>query len=250
MAAVALLLATAPALAACRAGTVSLRFDPEVGDRFRYRYDIEATVTQALDGSDPVATTVRTTLLADQTVQEVAAEGTRATVTLRRDGGPPRTAEVRLDRAGALQGVDLIEGRATGVFGLGALSGVLPTVELPHGPLAPGDRWSLDSGPVTGEGRLERLGVVDGERVAVVRLTSTEELTDTVTSGTTSARLEGALRTDATSTYDLHDGALRRVTSRSTGEVQAHISPPPGLDTEPVLGTITYEIEVRVTRLG
>jgi hypothetical protein len=243
------LLVGAVAVGACRSGTVTLAYAPEPGDRYAYRYEIEATVTRSLEGSEPTVTEVRTTLDADQEVLEVSPGGVRAEVTLRRDGGAPRRAEVRLDRAGTLEGVDLIEGQQTDVFGLDTLGGVLPTIALPEGPLAPGDRWSLDDGTVTGEGRLERLGVVDGKHVAVVATDTTQPIEDTVPTGPTTAALGGELRATGTTAYDLHDGSVRRVTARARGAVQARIAPPPGVDRGAVLGSITYDIRVQVTRL-
>jgi hypothetical protein len=242
------LLGGAVLLAGCRPGTVTLTFDPEAGDHYRYRYEIEAQVTTTLEGAAPSTTSIDTLLEADVTVVETAPSGVRAEVTLRRDGGAPRTSEVRLDRAGALQGVDLIEGQRADVFGLGDLSQVLPTLAPPESPLAPGDRWSLDAGTVTGEGRLARLGVVDGADVAVVATDATQPLEDTVPTGNTTATLSGELRSRATTAYDLRDGSLRRSTTRARGTVAALIAPPVGIDAAPVNGTIIYDIRVRVTR--
>jgi hypothetical protein len=242
-------LVSAPVLASCRASSVSLSFAPEQGDEQSYRYEIEATITQTLDGAPPRVTELRTTLRADQEVLEVAPTGVRAEVTLRRDGGAPHRAEVRLDDAGILQGVDLIEGQPTSIFGLDDLGGVLSTVAPPEGALAPGDRWSIDAEDVAGEGRLLRLGVIDGEDVAVVATDLTQPVEETTPVGATSAALDGDLRSIATTAYDLRDGSLRRATTRSRGAVQARIAPPPGIEADAVLGTITYDVRVRVTRL-
>jgi hypothetical protein len=250
LAAALVLLGAAPLVAACRPSTVDLAFTPTAGARYSYRYEIEATVTQSLDGTAPSVTELRTTLLADQEVVEVFPAGVRAKVTLQREGGAPRTAEVRLDRAGALQGVDLIEGQPTGIFGLEDLGGVLPTATLPEDQLAPGDRWSIDDEQVVGSGRLLRLGVIDGEDVAVVGSELTQPLDETTPIAGTTAALEGELRATGTTAYDLRDGSLRRATTRARGVVQARIAPPPGIDAGAVLGEITYDIRVRVTRLG
>lgn len=244
------LLVAAPAWAGCRPSTVDVAFTPTEGDQYSYRYDIEATITQSLDGAEPTVTEISTTLRADQEVIQVSPGGVLAEVTLRREGGAPRTSEVRLDRAGTLQGVDLIEGQPADIFGLGDLGGVLPTAALPEGPLAPGDRWSIDGEPVTGTGRLRRLGVIDGEDVAVIASDLTEPIDGTIPVGNTTAELEGDLRATSTTAYDLRDGSLRRATTRAHGVVQARIEPPPGIDAGAALGAITYEIRVRVTRLS
>ena len=234
----------------CRPSTVTLTFAPQVGDRYTYRYEVDATVTRSLDGAAPAVSDLHTTIEAEQEVLEVSPGGVRAAVTLRRDGEAPRSTEVRLDRAGALQGVDLIEGQPAGVFGLRDLDGVLPTVALPSRALAPGDRWSLDGASLAGEARLARLGVIDGEDVAVIVTRTSEPIEDTVPTGTTTAALQGQLRARATTAYDLRDGSLRRSTSRARGQVQVRIAPPPGVDSAAASGTITYDIRVRVTRLG
>jgi hypothetical protein len=187
-------------------------------------------------------------LLADQTVSTVTSDGVTAELSIGRDGAEPRSVTVRLSRAGALQGMDLIEGQQTGAFGLEALSGALATVALPSAPLAPGDRWPIADGEARGQGRLERLGVVDGEEVAVVSLRTTQPVTGSVPAGATTASLDGELRTEATETFDLHDGALRRTSSRAHGTVRARIAPPAGIDADPVDGTITYEVRAEVTR--
>lgn len=249
LAIVVVLAAAAPLLSACREGTVALLYTPSEGDELSFRYEIDATITQSLDGLAPTVSRIHTSVEADQEVLEVSAAGVRAAVTLQRDGGAPRTSQVRLDDAGTLQGVDLIEGQPTTVFGLDDLAGVLPTVALPDGRLSPGDRWSVDDSDLVGEGRLVRLGVIDGEDVAFVASELTQAIAETATVGATSAALDGELRATSTTAYDLRDGSLRRATTRARGAVDARIAPPPGVDAAAVVGTITYDVRVRVVRL-
>ncbi len=243
------LVAGAPLAAACRESTVALEYTPSEGDELSFRYEIDATITQALDGVEPTVSRISTTVQADQEVLEVSSAGVRAAVTLRRDGGAPRTSEVRLDDGGTVQGVDLIEGLSAGLFGLDDLEGVLPTVALPDGRLAPGDRWTIDDPELDGESRLVRLGVIDGEEVAVVASDLAQALEETTAAGGTNAALDGDLRASSTTAYDLRDGSLRRATTRARGEIEARIAPPPGIDAAAALGTITYDIRVRVVRL-
>jgi hypothetical protein len=241
------LLAAAP-LWACRPSTVSVSYAPAIGDRYAYRYEISATVTRRIEGEAPQVTQVDTELLAEQVVEARTARGTRIRVRLTREGGTPRTAVAIVDRAGSLEGVELVEGLGVAVPGV-ADDAIVPTLPgPPDSPLAPGDRWSIASGRRTGEGRLERLGVVDRRDVAVVRTTATEDLARDVQAGASATEVRGRVRSGATVSYDLDGGAVRRSRSWSRGEVRAELQPPEGVDAEPVRATISYEVTVEVTR--
>jgi hypothetical protein len=238
------------AAGACREGTVVVEPRPAVGDRARYRYEIDATVTRALEGSAPRTSKIESELVVDQRIASIVDDRVEADVTLRRDGAAPRTARVALDRAGAIAGIELVEGLAAADLDLAPLSSLLPPgTAPPRRPLRPGDRWSISDGDQHGRGRLSRLGVVDGEHVAVVDTTVTEGIHDDVAAGASAARLSGTLRSTGTTAYDVDDGAIRRASARSHGQVQATIQPPAGVDAAPVLASITFEIRVRVTRL-
>jgi hypothetical protein len=243
-------LAALAALGACRGSTVSVEPRLEVGDRSRYRYEIEATITRSLDGADATTDEIATELVADQEVLAVTDDGAEAEVTLRRDGAAPRSAQVLLDRSGAIRGIELVQGLSSGSLGLAELGSLLPPSTAPPAILlAPGSRWSISEGSLEGHGRLDRLGVVDGAEVAVVETTVAEALDDAVAAGTSAVRLGGELQAHTTASYDLDDGSVRRSTARSHGDVRARIDPPAGVDAAPALATITYEIRVRVTRL-
>jgi hypothetical protein len=243
-------LAGAIGVAACREGTVVIEPDPQVGDRASYRYEIEAQVTSRLEGAEPTTEDISTELLVDQEVVAITPDGVQASVTLRRDGLSARDAQVVLDASGGLRAVELVEGLPSDVLGAAQLGALFPPISAPPpGPLAPGARWTIDEGTLRGHGRLERLGVVDGEDIAVVTTTLTDAIDELVTAGTSTAALAGDLRSRRSVTYDLRDGALRRSTARSRGDVQATIQPPPGIQAAPVLATISYVIEVRVARL-
>jgi hypothetical protein len=244
------LVAGLAALGACRAPTVRIHADPHVGDRARYRYEIDATVTRALEGAKATTTAVTTTLLVDQKVVALTDDGVEADVTLHRDGAAARTARVVLDNTGAIRGIELVAGLTSDGLGLAQLGSLLPpTMAPPAVPMAPGERWSISKGSLDGHGRLLRLGVVDGADVAVVRTTLSDVVDDSVTGGASAARLTGRLRSTSTITYDLEDGSARRSAARSRGTVRARIEPPAGIDAAPVRGTISYDIRVRATRL-
>lgn len=247
LAAVATLLAL-PLSAGCRAGTVELAFAPEVGDRYEHRYVVDATVTQALDDVAPTVHRLHSTLDVRQEVVEVTGDVVLVELTLRRDGGPRRTSQVRLDRAGVLEGIDLIEGQTVDVFGLDVLGGLLTGTPLPDEPVGPGDRWPVELGSVRGSARLVRLGIVDGRDVAVVRTSLEQAVDEVVPTATTTAGMRGTLRSSATTTYDLADGSLRRASTRARGAVRVRVAPPPGIVADPALGTITYDVRVEVAR--
>lgn len=235
---------------ACRPSTVVIEPEVDVGDRTGYRYEIEATLTRSLEGGEPDTTTITTELVADQEVVTLTEAGAEAEVTLRRDGGPARSARVRLDRSGAIQGVELVEGLGTGTIGLEELGALLPASSAPPPtPLAPGARWAIDSGPLSGTGRLHRLAVVDGVDVAVVSTALRESVHEAVATGTSAVDLDGVLHSRSTASYEIADGSLRRSIARTSGDLQAVIAPPEGVHAAPVDATITYEIEIRVTRL-
>jgi len=236
----------------CRASEVSVGFSPEIGDRYEYHYEIDATITRQLEGAEPEVIELDTELTAEQEVRATTRSGARIRVTLTREGGAPRTAVVLVDRAGSLRGVELIEGLAASVFGIADAQALVPTHldGPPDGPLEPGDRWTIDDGARHGHGRLVRLGVVDDEDVAVVRTSITEELDESLTAGASDSDVTGTLRAGSTTSYDLGDGAIRRSRSWSEGELDVLVAPPPGVDAEPVGGTISFDVVVRVTRTG
>ncbi len=244
------LVAVLAAVGACQPGTVRIDAHPSVGERLRYRYEIVARITRAIEGGEPTTTDVTTTLLADQKITAITPAGIEADVTLRRDGAATRTARVLLNRGGAIRSIELVAGLDSAELGLSELGSLLPpTVAPPSRPLAPGERWAIREDALHGFGRLTRLGVIDGAQVVVVQTSLAAPIDDAVTSGTSTATLAGTLRTVTNAAYDLRDGSTRRSTARSRGTVRATIEPPPWVQAQPVLGTITYDIEVEAVRL-
>jgi hypothetical protein len=238
------------ALLGCRESTVSVAFHPEIGDRYRYRYEIAVTITRQVEGEPADTIELEEELTADQEVLERTRDGAQVEVEIVRDGGSPRTAVVLLDRAGSLQGIQLVEGLEAEVFGLTDADSLVGTHAdgPPDEALAPGDRWTIEDGVRRGSGRLQRLAVIDGQDVAVVRTSTREDLDESVTAGASATDVTGTLRSGATTSYDLSDGAIRRSRSWSRGRIEAVIEPPAGVTAEPADATITYDIRVRVTR--
>jgi hypothetical protein len=236
-------------LLGCRGHTVSVDFSPAVGDRYSYRYEIEATITRRVEGADPKVVHVDTVLVAQQQVQALTQHGARIRLVLTREQGAPRTATVLVDRVGSLEGIELVDDLEGAGLGVGD-TGVVPTQVAgpPDRPLAPGDEWSIDEAAQHGTGRLTRLGVIDGADVAVVRTTVTEDIDEAGEAGGSGTLVTGALHSTNSTSYDLADGAVRRSRSRSHGTLQAVLAPPPGVAAEAVHATIGYDVTVRVVR--
>ncbi len=256
-ASVALALLAACLLTGCRSSTVELGFRPPPGATYAYRYDISAEITRVLGDADAVSTTQSSRLHARERVRSVRGDAIRVDVALSRDGGTERSAQVRLDRTDQLAGIDKVEGLTVEALGLVSLSDLFPIASAapPAGPLAPGARWEVDEqveiggAPtrVRGTGRLDRLGVVDGEDVATVVTDITVPIDTTTDTGRGIARVRGTQRTTSTASYDLDDGAVRTLRATTTGEVRITIDAPPGITAPAVDGQLRYEVRV-VTR--
>lgn len=238
------------ALGACRSDTVSLGFDPEPGSTYQYRYEIEATVIRTVVGGEPEVTEVATTITSEQEIREIGDEGVIAEVTLTSDGSAPRTSTVQLDRAGSLQAIQEVQGLPAESVGLTS-EAIFGTAagEPPAEGLAVGERWSIEDGPLSGEGRLDRLGVIDDQDVAVVTTDLVEAVADVVAVAGSEASLDGEVVTASSTTFDLRDGAVREAWTHTSGTVDARIAPPTGTDAAPVEAVITVELRVRTTRL-
>jgi hypothetical protein len=203
-----------------------------------------------VEGEAPETTELTTTLTSTQVVVERTAEGVVVEVTLVSEAAAPRTAVVVLDRAGSLQAIQQVEGLP--VEALGLPIGVVPAAgasDPPDRPLRVGDEWVIADSSVTGDARLERLGVVDDHDVAVVRASLVDALASEQTVDNSAVVLDGDLRSTTTTTFDLAGGAVRRGTLRAHGTVDVLVSPPFGMSVPPVDATITYELRVRTTRL-
>jgi len=238
------------ALVGCRSDTVQLGFEPEPGATYRYRYEIEGSVTRHVEGEEPRTTHVQMTFESEQTVVEEADGGTLMEVTLTAEGAPPRTVTVVIDRAGSLEAFQQVEGLPADEVGLptGALLAAAAT-EPPDGPLAIDDDWEVEEGTVSGEGHLDRLGVIDGEPAAIVETTILEVIAETTERLGSSVALDGELRSVTTTAFDVGDGSVRRSLTDSEGNVDVLVSPPADVQAAPVPALVTYELEVTTTRL-
>ena len=245
-------MASASSLLACRPDTVRLGFQPEVGATYRYRYEIEATITRATEGEAPRTTDLSVTVESTQTVVELTDDGALLEVTLTSSSSEaPSTATVLVDRAGSLQAIHQIDGLPAASTGLStdALLAAAAT-KTPARPLAVGDSWDIREGTITGDGRLDRLGVIDDDPAAIVEISLLEAFNATEAIRGSEVVLDGDLRTSATTAFDLGDGSVREGHTRSTGSVDVLVSPPAGVVAPPVEALVTYQLRVTTERVA
>ena len=253
-------LAVAASLTGCEEHTVAVRFEPEVGDVYRFRAEVETDVVRDLDGEVSEQSDAAE-LEATQTVRSVGDDEVVVRVALRRDGAPPRTVDVRLDRASRLTAIDLIEGVPAEALGIDVSTDLPADISSPPtGPLEPGDRWVIDrqvrigelARPVTvrGRGRITALGVEDGHEVAVAVVELDVPVRTVVDADGGPVRLVGVQHTRSETAYDLADGAMRRDRTTTEGDVALIAEPPPGIDAAPLRGELDYRIVTRTTRTG
>ena len=238
-------------LSGCRPDTVRLGFAPEVGATYRYTYEIDATITRTVEGEAPRTTELTVAVQSTQSVVEVTDDGTLLEVTLTSSSSPePSTATVVVDRAGSLQAIQQIDGLPADSTGLptDALLAAAAT-ETPDRPLALGDRWAVREGTISGDGRLDRLRLVDDDPAAVVEIDLLEVFNATEVTGGSEVVLDGDLRTSATTAFDLDDGSVREGHTRSHGAVDVLVAPPVGVVAPAVEALVTYELRVTTTRL-
>jgi hypothetical protein len=247
----ALVALTASLAAGCRTDEVRLGFAPEPGATYRYRYELDATITRAVEGEEPRTTTVHLSFESRQTVLEQTPDGTRMEVTLTAPQSSPRSAEVVVDRAGSLQAIQEVEGLSADAIGLPSAGSLLASTSVapPTEALELGEEWEVAIGVVNGEGRLDHFAVLDGRDAAVVETELVEVLTDTVERGGSEVVLDGDLRSTASTAFDLTDGSVRRSRTSSHGEVEVLVSAPIDVIAPAVEALVTYELEVTATRL-
>lgn len=258
--AAALLVAVLPA--SCRDDTVRLSFRPQPGERATYRIEVrERTVTTIGDEASRRRVT-DTVLRADHRVLDSGPQGSRVEVRLRtEDHDAEAVFVVRFDRAGQAVEVQPAEGSPAGAVADLGLSEVFPAAAAapPDRPLRPGDRWTHDEpvGParagtarLVGEGRLVRLQVAGGRRLARVESSYRTPVRRTVADTDGRLELQGTLRTRAEVAYDLDDHLVHSVRARTRGRYGVTLFPPAGADGVPVPGTLDVEVESTTRRLG
>lgn len=246
-------------LVACDPHTVSIRFDPAVGDTYRFRSDISTRVERTID-DETVTEDDDSTLDATERVIAVNADEITVAVTLERDGATQRTYEVRFDRGDRLTAIDLVEGVPAEALGLDLATDLPADVASPPtGPLEPGATWTIertfevagqpDQVTVRGRGRVDSLGVIDGHEVAVVEVDLTVPIWNTIETTDGVVTVRGTQQSSSRTTYDLADGAARGDQTEISGELDVVVDPPSGVVADPVEGTIRYRVQTRTERV-
>lgn len=237
---------------------MAIRFDPEIGDRYRFVSDVTTSVVREIDGvTERSQETAR--LVADESVVAVDDDEVTVEVTVTRDANAPRTFEVRLDRASRLTAIDLIEGVPAAALGIDVGADVPSDVASPpEGPLEPGMRWQVeapapggvDARSITGHGRIRALGVEDDVEVAIAEVSLVVPIRSVVTTADGRVTIVGEQTIESETAYDLADGAARRDTTTIDGSVTLIVEPPLGVEAAPVEGTVDYEITTSTRRVG
>lgn len=245
-------------LAACRDGTVRVTFRPEEGARAVYRVTVAAQAVTTIAGRPERQTDEKDVFTAEHTVLAATRGGTRVEVRLSVEGREPQTFVVRVDRAGQLAEVQRIEGFPADVLGGLGLSEVFPAAATapPNRPLAPGDRWTIDTptdepgaGRIRGTGRLTVLGTTGGRAQATVESDYVLPVERTTEQGGQRLRLEGEQRTRVASTHSLRDGAVEKARAETTGTFRLLLLPPPGTDAPGVPGRLVVRVRSTTVRL-
>jgi hypothetical protein len=243
---------------ACAPGTVRVGFHPVVGTELSYRIVVRTTSLLSVDGQAPRSKQDQVVLRAKQTVLATDASGSTVRVVLEDAGGSQRVVEVKLDRGAQLVGVDAKDRASMGDLGVAEIFPAAAGAP-PDRALRPGERWHIDS-PVTlpqatpsrlvGDGRLIRLGRARGRSTATVRTTSELPVVRrTEGSEGKEAVLEGTQRTTTTTTHAIADGAVESSRSVTAATYSLRLLPPPGVEGDPVNGTLDLEVRSETVRV-
>jgi hypothetical protein len=245
--------------AACRTDGVRLAFRPDPGSRYVYRVEVHAEVVTRIGDTEERRRVDDDVLFADHDVLVAGPRSSTVRVRLRGEGQPPRTFQVRLDRAARLAEVERIEGLPASALGELGLSEIFPAAAgaPPDRLLAPGERWQVDE-PITlpgqglsrlrGEGRLVELGVVDGLEVARVDTTFRLPVEQTTDEAQGRIVLRGEQSVHARSTSMIGDGAVYSAETETRGRYTLQLLPRDGGAAVP--GELEIVVRSTTRRIG
>ena len=247
-------------LVGCRPDTVRVTFDPPAGTIYQYDVHVDAVTTTSLGDNPRRSSTDDFVVHTQHLVVSADRSGTVLEVKLAIPGVGNRTFTAVFDRGAQLSRIESIEGVPAEALGQLGLSEILPGAAgaPPRRPLAPGDRWSINSradllgGPgsrLRGEGRLVELGVVRGRDVATIESHYNLPVTRTTTSGDGTIDLTGTQTTVVRIVRTLKDGAVESARATTTARYKVRLTPPPGSQGAPVDGHLTVELHSTTSRL-
>lgn len=253
-------------LPACRGDRVPLSYGLEVGRRLEYRLDLRADITRTLSDSTR-RESVRAEFRATQEIQEaLPGGGVRAQMTLAptslevdervADPGPAQGFTVELAADGRVVAIERTEGEAGEALQPVGLERLLPRLRpvLPGRTVATGETWHSETEFTDDEGRftlatssrLDRLGIVAGERAALVRTTYVSPVSRTDELANAVADLDGRDVGVQRAWFAL-DGFLIRATGDSVGRYAITFRPPPGRpQTAPVEGSLVVRLHTEM----
>ncbi|MGI8794697.1 MAG: hypothetical protein ACR2H3_16240 [Acidimicrobiales bacterium] len=253
---------SATLLAGCRPDAVRVAFEPTVGDTFVYAITVDAVSDLVVEGREPQHREDRIELIATHTVLAAEAGAIRVRVRLADVEGAvgARDFLVRYDRGGQLVGIDEVETLPSDLLGDIGLGEIFPAAAAapPSGPLKPGDTWAIlaplnlsgaSESRLSGTGRLDRLGVEDGHRVATIATETSLSVTRTRSQAASTTTLAGTQSTSAAVTHDLSNGAVTRATSATNGRFDLLISPNASAATPEIVGELRVLIRSTTSRV-
>jgi hypothetical protein len=233
-------------LSACASDRIPLAYRIEPGRRLEHRLILHADITRSLQGQTRRQEVVATFRASQEVLAPLPNGGANATVSLTPeslevdgrpvDPGPDQEFGVELAADGrvvAITGGDQTD-EALGPVGIERLLPRLRPV-LPGHPVRPGDAWSSETEFVdesgrfslTASSRLRQLGIVDGQRSALVRTTYESPVDREEVFQNAVARMEGT-DVGAQEAWFALDGFLVRATGDSVGSYRVTFTPPGG----------------------
>ena len=247
-------------LGACRSDAVRIAFKPEAGAHYRYDVRVRAVTRSTLADAAPRRSVDDFVLHAEHRVVRVRDNDTELEVKLNIPDIGERIFTARFDRGAQLSRIDSIEGVPANALGQLGLSEILPGAAgaPPQRPLAPGDRWGIDSpaavlggggSRLRGQGRLVSLGVVRGRKVATFESRYVLPVRRTTSSGDATITLNGKQSTVVRTVRSLRDGAVESAQATTTASYNVTLTPPAGTTGAPLSGVLTVQVTSTTSRL-